>query len=83
MNGKIAAREGKKVYYVTSVGIFQLTEKGLELIQVMPGIDIERDILRSCQAKIIVPKGGDIPIVGQALLTGQGFALALRGEALT
>lgn len=43
-NAKEALRMGKTVYYVTNVGVFVLTEEGLELQKVTPGIDIERDI---------------------------------------
>ena len=44
-SGKQALKAGKKVFYVTTVGVFQLTERGVELIRVMPGIDIQKDIL--------------------------------------
>ena len=37
--------ESQPVIYVTERCVFQLTEHGLELIEVAPGIDIERDIL--------------------------------------
>ncbi|HML28333.1 MAG TPA: acyl CoA:acetate/3-ketoacid CoA transferase, partial [Hyphomicrobium sp.] len=40
-----AAQKGQPVIYVTERCVFQLTEHGLELIEVAPGIDIERDIL--------------------------------------
>jgi propionate CoA-transferase len=49
-----ALRKGKKVYYVTHVGVFVLTEGGLELREVTPGIDVERDILKASKAKINV-----------------------------
>lgn len=44
-NGSFAARNGKKVFYVTERCVFQLTEHGLKLIEVAPGIDVEKDIL--------------------------------------
>jgi propionate CoA-transferase len=43
--GPRAAREGRTVLYVTERCVFRLTESGLELIEVAPGIDLERDIL--------------------------------------
>ncbi|HWR33924.1 MAG TPA: hypothetical protein VN451_10370 [Chitinophagaceae bacterium] len=54
-NGAEALKSDKKIFYVTNVGVFTLTEKGLMLIMVMPGIDIERDIIQACEAKIILP----------------------------
>ena len=73
-NAKCAIAKGTKVYYVNTVGIFQLTEAGLELIRVMPGVDIEKDIINFSGAKIHVPAGG-VPQVGNDLVTGAGFFL--------
>ena len=76
-SAKEALRLGKKVFYVTHVGVFALTENGLELRQVMPGIDVERDILQACRAKINLPAHLQVEVAGQAVLSGQGFELRL------
>jgi len=44
-SGQYAAEKGQPVIYVTERCVFLLTDHGLELIEVAPGIDIERDIL--------------------------------------
>lgn len=44
-NGKLAAIHEKPVYYVTERCVFKLRFNGLELTEVAPGIDIEKDIL--------------------------------------
>jgi propionate CoA-transferase len=44
-SGKYAADNAQPVIYVTERCVFQLTTHGLELIEVAPGIEIERDIL--------------------------------------
>jgi propionate CoA-transferase len=44
-SGQYAAERGQPVLYVTERCVFLLTDHGLELIEVAPGIDIERDIL--------------------------------------
>jgi propionate CoA-transferase len=44
-SGQYAAETGQPVFYVTERCVLQRTEAGMELIEVAPGIDIERDIL--------------------------------------
>ena len=43
--GRLAAARGQKVLYVTERCVFRLDGEGLELVEVAPGADIERDIL--------------------------------------
>ncbi|MEM8869576.1 MAG: CoA-transferase [Pseudomonadota bacterium] len=43
--GPRAARLGQPILFVTERCVFRLTRDGLELIEVAPGIDIERDVL--------------------------------------
>ena len=44
-SGAMALKEGKKVLYVTERAVFQLTAEGMELIEVAPGVSVEKDIL--------------------------------------
>jgi propionate CoA-transferase len=44
-NGAYAAERSQPVLYVTERCVFRRSHEGLELIEVAPGIDIERDIL--------------------------------------
>ncbi|GJD88249.1 MULTISPECIES: acyl CoA:acetate/3-ketoacid CoA transferase [Methylobacterium] len=44
-SGPFAQERGQPVLYVTERCVFNLTKRGLELIEVAPGIDIGRDIL--------------------------------------
>lgn len=37
--------EGRIHLYITERAVFQLTQEGLELIEVAPGIDVEKDII--------------------------------------
>ncbi len=55
-SGKYASSKNQPVIYVTERCVFQLTPGGLELIEVAPGIDIERDILPHMDFKPIINK---------------------------
>ena len=44
-SGDYASKRGQPALYVTERCVFELTPEGLELTEVAPGIDIERDIL--------------------------------------
>ncbi|MCU0575624.1 MAG: acyl CoA:acetate/3-ketoacid CoA transferase [Desulfobacterota bacterium] len=44
-SGRYALMKGQPVFYITERCVFSLGRDGLELIEVAPGIDIERDIL--------------------------------------
>jgi propionate CoA-transferase len=55
-SGKYAASKSQPVIYVTERCVFHLTSGGLELIEVAPGIDIERDILAHMDFKPIIHK---------------------------
>ena len=44
-SGRVAVASDQPVLYVTERCVFELTKDGLELIEVAPGVDIERDIV--------------------------------------
>ena len=64
---------------VTTVGVFQLTERGVELVRVMPGIDIQKDIIAASPMRIVLPPSGEVPVADASVVTGAGFRLAFPG----
>jgi propionate CoA-transferase len=53
-SGDQARQRGQAVLYVTERCVFRLAEDGLELTEIAPGIDIERDILGHMDFKPII-----------------------------
>ncbi|PXW97659.1 propionate CoA-transferase [Sphaerotilus hippei] len=53
-NGHDAARRGQEVVFVTERAVFHLRADGLELTEIAPGIDLERDVLAHMDFRPIV-----------------------------
>src|SRR4029077_17925416 len=67
-SGRLAASNGQPVLYVTERCVFKLTQEGLELIEVAPGVEVERDILALMGFRPIVrsPKAMDASLFSEA-----------------
>jgi propionate CoA-transferase len=44
-SGPYAAKSGRKILYVTERAVFSLCPEGLELIEIAPGVDLQKDVL--------------------------------------
>jgi propionate CoA-transferase len=53
-SGDFAVETGQPAYYITERCVFRRTEAGMELIEVAPGIDLEKDILAQMDFKPII-----------------------------
>lgn len=72
-SGEYAAAHAQPVLYVTERAVFRLTKDGVELIEVAPGIDIERDVLAHMEFAPIVR---NVKLMDPGIFTAQWGGLA-------
>jgi propionate CoA-transferase len=53
-SGEIARRKGQKVHFVTERAVFEFRPQGPVLVEIAPGIDLQRDILGQMQFTPII-----------------------------
>ncbi|MGL4325608.1 MAG: acyl CoA:acetate/3-ketoacid CoA transferase [Beijerinckiaceae bacterium] len=78
-SGRYAAEQGKTVLYVTERCVFALRPDGIELTEVAPGIDVERDILARMAFKPLMPHD---PMIMDARIFRDG-PMDMRGDLLS
>ncbi|WP_136681304.1 CoA-transferase [Neptunomonas sp. XY-337] len=53
-NGQFALEKGQNVLFITERAVFKLTPQGVKLIEIAPGVDIQKDILDLMEFKPII-----------------------------
>lgn len=78
-SGKMARLRGQHVLYVTERCVMQLMPDGLEVIEIAPGVDLERDILALADFPLRVSPG--LRLMDAALFHDAPMGLQLKGAS--
>ena len=73
-NGSFAQERGQEALYITERAVFQRGEHGIELIEIAPGIDLDRDILAHMDFKPYISP--DLKIMDPRLFCEEVMGLA-------
>jgi propionate CoA-transferase len=76
-NGAYAAEQGKDVLYITERCVFKMTDAGLELVEIAPGIDLKADILDQMEFEPVI---NDVKLMDPRLFVDK--RMGLRGDML-
>lgn len=74
-NGKYESQKNKRIILVTERAVFSVEKEGLTLIEIAPGIDLEKDILNLMEFEPIIAK--DLKIMDERLFKTELMGLTL------
>lgn len=72
-SGKYAKDKSQKVLYITERCVLELTEKGMTLIEIAPGIDLEKDILKQMEFEPMID--ADLKVMGMRIFQESAMGL--------
>ncbi|GGB54474.1 propionate CoA-transferase [Lentibacillus populi] len=72
-NGNFAREKGQDVFFVTERAVFKLVKEGVMLIEIAPGIDLQKDVLDMMEFEPIISK--DLKVMDKKLFTKGPFGL--------
>ena len=76
-NGEIAWKSNKEVFYVTERAVFKLTKEGPMLVEIAPGVDLEKDVLSNMEFRPKISK--DLKMMDNKIFKDQRMGLQVCG----
>lgn len=74
-SGEYARKVKQPVLYITERAVFELTQEGVVLTEIAPGVDLEKDILAMMDFKPIVSK--DLKLMAERIFRNEQMGLTL------
>lgn len=74
-SGEYASQIGQQVYYITERAVFKLTQNGIMLIEIAPGVDLEKDILANMEFKPLIAE--DLKLMDERIFKDEKMGLSL------
>lgn len=75
-SGRMGRQRNQDVLYVTERCVIRLTDDGLEVIEIAPGIDLQRDVLDLCDFELAVSPS--LKVMDAAIFADAPFGLKLK-----
>lgn len=73
-SAEYANESGQQVYYITERAVFKLTEKGIMLVEIAPGVDLEKDILANMEFKPLIAE--DLKLMDERIFKDEKMGLS-------
>lgn len=73
-SGRVAYESGREVLYITERCVFRLISGGIELIEIAPGIDLDKDVLAHMSFRPTINK--DLRLMDEAIFKNEKMQLA-------
>lgn len=74
-SAEYASESGQQVYYITERAVFKLTPKGIMLVEIAPGVDLEKDILENMEFKPLIAE--DLKLMDERIFRDEKMGLSL------
>jgi acyl CoA:acetate/3-ketoacid CoA transferase len=75
-SGRMGRQRNQQALYVTERCVIQLSDKGLEVIEIAPGVDLQKDVLDQCDIELAVSPA--LKTMDASIFTDAPFGLKLK-----
>jgi propionate CoA-transferase len=75
-SGRMGRERNQEVLYVTERCVIRLTDAGLELVEIAPGVDLRKDIIEQCEFELTISPS--LKVMDAAIFTEDRFGLQLK-----